>query len=133
MKKPILLCDCNNKLDAFFLKNIIQKIATIPVLIVRKKKKLQLFVENSNFYKASMILVNQKTTLPSAIKAKRNFFSNVADETNNSISTFKEKVHKLEEQLLNLFTNNHQQSYKRSLETIRVISQDSYSRRYPQK
>lgn len=134
MNKPILLCNCKNRLDAFFLKNIIQKIAAIPVLIIRNKRKLQLYVENSNFYKANIILVNQITILPSVIEAKSNLLTNAVVENNHAISTFKTKLHRIEEHLLTIFSSSNKHAPIKSLETIRVISQESYyPRNYSQK
>lgn len=70
MKNPMPLFDCKCKLDAYFLKNIIQRITFISVEIVRDNKKLVLIVEDANFYKAKAILDNQLDMLPSVLADK---------------------------------------------------------------
>lgn len=68
MKNPTPLYNCTSKLDACFLKNIIQRISCISVDIMKDHR--QLMVDDCNYHKAKVILQNQLTLLPSVIAKK---------------------------------------------------------------
>lgn len=70
MIHPIPLYDCKYKNDAYFLKNIIQRITCISVEIVKDHNQLILIVDDGNYYKAKTILDNQLDILPSTIIKK---------------------------------------------------------------
>lgn len=71
MKNPTTLFDCRTKLDAYYLKNIIQQITYVPVKIIRVKKHIYLIVDASNYPKVKVILDNQMHYLPSYINKNK--------------------------------------------------------------
>lgn len=70
MKNPMPLYDCTCMLDAYFLKNFIQRITCISVEIIKDENKMTLMVENVNYHKAKNILESQLDLLPSAVAKK---------------------------------------------------------------
>lgn len=70
MRNPKPLYNCTCKLDAYFLKNIIQRIICISVEIIKIENKMTLMVESANYDKASAILINQLDFLPSVVPEK---------------------------------------------------------------
>lgn len=70
MKNPTLLFNCSTKLDAYYLKNSIQRITCIPVKIVKEKSKIHIIVEKIHVRKAKVILQNQQHFLPSVLFSK---------------------------------------------------------------
>lgn len=67
MKKPVILHPCKNRLDAYYLKNIIQKVRPIPVVIIRKKGSISLIVEYNHYDNATIILNNVLPMIPSKL------------------------------------------------------------------
>ncbi|WP_139062226.1 hypothetical protein [Ochrovirga pacifica] len=68
MKRPITLYHCPNKLDVLYLKNKIQLITPIPVVIYKKEANYHLVVSFYNARKANVVVSNCLATLPSVIK-----------------------------------------------------------------
>lgn len=58
---------CNSKLDAFHLKNAIERVSCICVTIKRVDKSFELSVNASNKNKAIMIVQNSIYNLPSKL------------------------------------------------------------------
>lgn len=67
MKKPIILHKCKNRIDAYYLKNIIQKVRPIPVVIKRKKGYISLIVEYNHCDNATIIVNNALPMMPSEL------------------------------------------------------------------
>lgn len=94
MKHPISLYDCTCKLDAYFLKNIIQRITCISVEILRNHGELTLIVDDCNYHKAKSILDSQLHLLPSLVAKK------VTEEVEEEVITIPFQSHSISENLL---------------------------------
>ncbi|WP_010136987.1 hypothetical protein [Ochrovirga pacifica] len=68
MKKPISLYRCTDQLDAWYLKNKIQLIYPVPVVIHRKNGEYHLVVSYYNSRKINVIVQNSLSFLPSNIR-----------------------------------------------------------------
>ncbi|MGY6647398.1 hypothetical protein [Wenyingzhuangia sp. IMCC45574] len=61
----ITLHICDNILDALYLKNEIQRVTAISVMIDREKGRVKLSVNRCNYMKANVIVQNKLELLPS--------------------------------------------------------------------
>lgn len=127
MKKPTLLCNCKSKLDAYFLKNIIQKIAVIPVSIRAYNREIHLIVDDSNFTKANLILLNQLALLPSSVAIKCS--KNVEDDM-YSINLFQTIFSKIEEYLIHLFLNRSYYYKNPELQPLKIVTEKQPFNKY---
>ncbi|MGY6647397.1 hypothetical protein [Wenyingzhuangia sp. IMCC45574] len=65
MRNPRTLHICTNRIDAYFLKNVVQNITNINLDIKKNENCIVLVVDKCNYTKASNIVKNQLSILPS--------------------------------------------------------------------
>lgn len=95
MKKPIVLYYCKNRLDAYYIKNIIQKVRSIPVIIKKRKGQITLLVEYNHCNNATLILNNVLPMIPSNLikNIKKVKASKTRSQPTIQYGTFLEKLH----------------------------------------
>ncbi|MDO6738000.1 hypothetical protein [Wenyingzhuangia sp. 2_MG-2023] len=72
---------CSTNLEAYYIKNAIQRLAPIAVMINRSDRKFHLSVDDCNFKAANIILLNNIQNL------KRNSQYNKSDNSQSSQKT----------------------------------------------
>ncbi|WP_010136699.1 hypothetical protein [Ochrovirga pacifica] len=85
MNTPALLHRCNNKLDAYYLKNVIQNVISIQVYLKKQDGAICLMVDEANQHKANVILSNKLSILPSVL-AKKTLEEVVPEETSVTLA-----------------------------------------------
>ncbi|WP_010136492.1 hypothetical protein [Ochrovirga pacifica] len=116
MKPKTKLYYCKTKLDAYFLKNIIQKIRTIPVEIVYESTGYVLLVKPEHYRIANVIVGNEKYVLPSNYlkRLKKEKEENLAITSNPNTHIFSDVVLNLKNKMCAL----HHVLQSHSLNTI---------------
>lgn len=71
MKNSVTLYTCKNKLDAYFIKNSIQRVSCIAVDLKIEVGTIVLLVDDCNFDKSNTILMGQLPLLPSVVSKKK--------------------------------------------------------------
>lgn len=101
MKNPVLLFCSSSKLDVLFLRNKIQIISSIPVLVKKEDGVHLLFTEALHCRKAKVILDNYLRFLPSNLFPKRkevvkpSIETNIAEHLELSLDCLRQKINVL--------------------------------------
>lgn len=98
MNTPKNIFQCENMQDAYFLRDQIQRVSTIPVRIERTTQGISILVDKGNCNKAKNIIIGKLNVLPSAYAksvVEEDDSFNEDPDSNGFLESFKKLNHVL--------------------------------------